>query len=60
MGSEESASGDVEAVQYQDCTGREYPRFSSFKLDGEGYLAVYPQGEYSNCIAVFCKGASGG
>ena len=32
--------------------------FPLSQLDGAGYLAVYPSGEYSDRSAVFCQGTS--
>ena len=54
---QESASGDVEAVQYRDQQRRKYPCISDFQLDRKGYLAVYQAGKYRYCSVVFCSRA---
>ncbi len=41
MGSEEPASGNVEALQHKDSQGRKYPCLPDFQLDGERHLAVH-------------------
>ena len=60
MGSQESAAGAVEHLQFAPEQGRKHSRVSALELDGAGHLALHPHGEYSHRAAVFREGTASG